>query len=376
VSRKLGAPHAELTVARPVNTQETCTGISLFPNPLQALVPCTSAIASGKLSGAKLAEVYRHRGDVYFRMKQYKSAMKDYNKVLELVPEHTRALWNRGNLFYNRGKMRKAFEDYLQAAQVAPDFALAYDGLGLIQMAYQNYDKAIALYNKALELDNSLLRVRANRGTAYQFIGEHQKAVADFTVIIETDKDILAKIYDGSFLEKQWLDLFGTALLNRGESHIYLNENGAALKDITRLLEYRPDHSAGYVVLGRIYHSKHKFAAALENYGKAIRIHKDNGDAYIRRAITYRLLKKFDKSLEDLNYLIKNNPMGAVAYKERSFTKSLIGDFEGAKEDIELSFRLNQNVLINYQTYLKSRGYYKGPKTVKYTAEMRNGVIA
>jgi lipoprotein NlpI len=39
---------------------------------------------------------FNNRGTVYFKLKQFKKAIQDYNQAIELDPEYTHAFNNRG----------------------------------------------------------------------------------------------------------------------------------------------------------------------------------------------------------------------------------------------------------------------------------------
>ena len=60
-------------------------------------------------------ETYTSRGICYSRLKDFKTAIFDYNNAINLNPEHGLAYFNRGVAFHNLGNIEKACSDYLEA---------------------------------------------------------------------------------------------------------------------------------------------------------------------------------------------------------------------------------------------------------------------
>ena len=88
-------------------------------------------------------------------MGEYGKAIADYNKAIELDPNHASAYYNRG---------------------------CAYGEIGA-------YDKAVADYNKAIELNPNDSWAYYNRGLAHSKRGEVSKAVSDLVKCIELSTD-------------------------------------------------------------------------------------------------------------------------------------------------------------------------------------------
>jgi len=57
--------------------------------------------------------------------------------------------------------------------------AKAYVNRGAAYRKKGNYDRAIADFNKAIELDPGCAEAYHNRGVAYRRKGEHKRAIAD-----------------------------------------------------------------------------------------------------------------------------------------------------------------------------------------------------
>lgn len=164
------------------------------------------------------AEAYYNRGNTYTKLRQYEQSIQDYNKAIELKPNYADAYNNRGNsyrylkqdeqaiqdfnkalkfkqhefIYANRGMVyeklkqyERAIKDYDKAIKLNPNFTEMYNERGNIYMKLKLYKRAIQDYTKVISLNSNLSEgdlklVYYNRGFCYQYIGDNEKAQADF----------------------------------------------------------------------------------------------------------------------------------------------------------------------------------------------------
>ena len=108
-------------------------------------------------------------------------ALEYYNKALKLQPHSVEALYDRGLYFQNTGDIEKAVNDYNELLKVNPRYGFAYFNLGYIAMKYEkDYKKAISFFTQSLTHENHYVEAYYNRGVCYEFIGDKQKAKADY----------------------------------------------------------------------------------------------------------------------------------------------------------------------------------------------------
>ncbi|MBL7873283.1 MAG: tetratricopeptide repeat protein [Cyclobacteriaceae bacterium] len=96
----------------------------------------------------------------------WKSALRDYDKAIELAPEFVDAIVNRAALKDDNGDYRGAIEDYNRAIELKPDNHMAYFNRGNTQLNLGNKKSACADWSKAKELGS---------GSADERIKEHCK---------------------------------------------------------------------------------------------------------------------------------------------------------------------------------------------------------
>lgn len=66
----------------------------------------------------KFAEAFYKRGNVKFSVKDYKGALEDYNEAIKLNPKFAEAYHNRGLIKYNRGDLKSGQIDFTIAARL------------------------------------------------------------------------------------------------------------------------------------------------------------------------------------------------------------------------------------------------------------------
>ncbi len=78
----------------------------------------------------KLADSYKFRGSLYGVTKQYAKSVADLSKYLELKPGDTEQYYNRGLSLLNLNRMQEAIADFTRTLEANPDFARAYRARG------------------------------------------------------------------------------------------------------------------------------------------------------------------------------------------------------------------------------------------------------
>jgi len=109
--------------------------------------------------------------------------------------------YNRGIDRFERGDFDKAIADYNKAIEINPRFAMAYYNLGIAYRRKGHYDQAISDFTKAIEINPKLAMAHYNRGFAYaQGKGQYDQAISDYNKALEIDPR-----YAGAYNNLSWL---------------------------------------------------------------------------------------------------------------------------------------------------------------------------
>ena len=91
-----------------------------------AITLYTEALDDKSLPNDRRATVLNDRGVAYSRRLNYKEAIDDFNRAIQLYPEYPAVYNNRGNVLLGLGAVREAIKDFDRALLLAPGYAAAY----------------------------------------------------------------------------------------------------------------------------------------------------------------------------------------------------------------------------------------------------------
>ena len=89
---------------------------------------------------------------------------------------------NRGWAYNDKGDYDRAIADFDRAIQLKPDYAEAYANRGWAYNNKGDYDRAIADFDRAIQLKPDYALAYANRGLAYNDKGDYDRAIADLKI--------------------------------------------------------------------------------------------------------------------------------------------------------------------------------------------------
>ena len=118
----------------------------------QAIADYTKAI---KLTSTPNAGYHFCRGALYYDKRNYLQAVKDFDRVIELVPESeaSDAYYYRGSIFHKQNNYYEAIDNFDKAIEIDPNNADAFNDRGTVYYDVGNFDSARSDWEKALELD-------------------------------------------------------------------------------------------------------------------------------------------------------------------------------------------------------------------------------
>ncbi len=120
---------------------------------------------------------------------QLVAAREVYRRVLEIAPDHPRALHYAGLLAHQQGRNEEALALIERSVALVPDQADWYSNLGIVFQSDQRLDAAIASYRRAIEFDPSHANAHNNLGVLLRATGQPIEAEAAYRAAIRLDPE-------------------------------------------------------------------------------------------------------------------------------------------------------------------------------------------
>lgn len=121
---------------------------------------------------------------------QYKEAILNYDKIIELDPKNSAIYRWRAEAKTQLGWNDAAINDYSRMIELNPCMD-TYDTRGKALFRLKRYQQAIADFGKMIEIDPDVPFGYIERGEALYELGKYKEAIADFSKAIDIDPDEL-----------------------------------------------------------------------------------------------------------------------------------------------------------------------------------------
>lgn len=127
----------------------------------------------------EFAAAYERRAFAYVKLGQAQAALRDFEQAIRFNPKLADSHAARGDLLRKLGRLEDALESYEASLKLAPK-ALTYNNRGLVYFLQKQDQRALADFNKAMELDPTLAISYASRASLLRVQGKLREALKDY----------------------------------------------------------------------------------------------------------------------------------------------------------------------------------------------------
>jgi tetratricopeptide (TPR) repeat protein/TolB-like protein len=175
-------------------------------------------------------------GTFYFRHRRFAEAAREYQRVIQLVPDSAAAHANYATALKNLGQTQAAEVEFKKSLDLKPTYA-AYNNLGSLDYDLHRWADSAAMFQAALKLNPGDYRVYENVGLALDWLGRHDEALQNYrqarellrkTLKLKPDdaqlQARLALLYARDHQREQSLPLMDAALARAPDDPIVLSD--------------------------------------------------------------------------------------------------------------------------------------------------------
>ena len=270
------------------------------------------------------ADAHNNLAITFQELGQLDAAVKSYEQALAFKPDYAEAFNNLGIVLKELGQLDIALKSYEKILAIRPDFAEAHFNLAVTLQNLGRLDAAVKSYEQALAIKPDYADAHYNLGLALQNLGQLDAAVKSYEQALaikpdyaEAHNNLGVTLKDLGQLDaavknfEQALAIkpdYAEAHNNLGNAFKSLGQLGAAVKSYAESLDIEPDHADAHNNLGNTLRELGRLDAAVKSCQKALLIKPDFADAHYNLGITFRQLKQLDKALASYERAISLDP--------------------------------------------------------------------
>jgi len=172
-----------------------------------------------------------------------------------------------GDRFYQKGDINRAMAEFNRALELDPENMNVYNSLGVCYGVLGAYEKAAKLFQTATRLAPGELMSVYNTGLANLMIGDKEKALQSFLEAVEKDPEVFEPVFQA------------------GHVHLESGNPKKARPFLEKAIALKPENATAHRYLGLCYLDLRKDEAAIVEFKKAI--HRNPNDAQALSALGY-----------------------------------------------------------------------------------------
>ena len=128
--------------------------------------------------------LYEIRGWINYSLKDYKSALSDFNKQVNLDINNPLAFYNRGSVKSELKDFTGAILDYKEAIRLNPNFSMAYNNIGWAKFELKKFKEALVDLNMAIKLDSKNSVAFDSRAEVKFYLMDYKGSIEDCNIAI------------------------------------------------------------------------------------------------------------------------------------------------------------------------------------------------
>jgi tetratricopeptide (TPR) repeat protein len=285
-------------------------------------------------------------------------AIAAFEQVLESGTGFSQACQQLGNVLQGMGKFEEAVTWHTRALRQQPDLAAAFADLGKLHADQQQWQQAIALYEKALQIDSDNADLKADLKADL-----HRHLASLYGCMGQPYEEVLHR-YRAVTLNPRWANpknqlVLGNTLLAQGkvDEAIICYQHGIQLRPdfyeayynlgvaltqqerwqesyaaFLRALDINPDHAASWYGLGKLAEHLGNWPEALTHYQRTAELDSDGAEVHYALGNAFLKLRQWQSAEPTCRRAVELSPnfswahhnLGYVLLKQKRWQEAAI----------------------------------------------------
>lgn len=257
---------------------------------------------------------YNSIGVLYYNIEDYATAAAYYDKAIALNPKEGIYYDNKKDALEKAGASDAEIESLLvTTSELFPENEEYHNRLGVMYYRQGKYEQAINYYNKAISIDDASALFYENRGLAFLYRLQYEKAEADFLRSMELNP--VASIYN-----------------NLGVLYYRMGNMDNAIKYYTEAIKLNEQEPVYHENIGLAYEKKQDDEKALACFEQAVSLEKELGTYLNRIGLYYYKRENDNKAIEYYKRALEKEPGNSVYAENMALAYEQLGQDDDAEQ--------------------------------------------
>ncbi|NOX36894.1 MAG: tetratricopeptide repeat protein [Calditrichaeota bacterium] len=241
-------------------------------------------------------ENYVSNGIDYFKRQNFRKAIEQWKKALQLIPEDAEVHNFLGIAYHRVGELDSAILAFQTATRLDPEYYQAWNNIGYMYFLKGDYKGALVYFDRAIEINPYYEQALLNREKCQEIIEgklpiqaleiyESAARLDSLELKIRNYKKALA-------IDSNYVDAWN----NLGVAYYYYGYVDSAIICFKKALALNPDHPEVHNNIAFILDASGRYEDAISHYQKAIKLRPTYVTAMINLGDTYFHMKDFESA--------------------------------------------------------------------------------
>lgn len=307
-------------------------------------------------NNAQNARQYYKTGLAFSEAGNYKDAVVQYTRSLEIDPEYLQSYLERARAFEAMKELQKAADDLQRALSFEQKKESLYYEAARLNYLLSNFDNALELINNSLDLKSNYEPALRMQCLVLLATGDYSGALVSINKALALKDTPENNFYRGQVSEsmKNYIQAesdyskaisknnkYTDAYLALASLRLVMNKPEAAMENCNAVLAFDPANQQAYIVRSRIYAQLTEYPKAIDDISKILHDNPENKEMYLLRGTYYQEFMQHLNAIGDFSRALQIDNSFVDAYKKRAFSYEQAGDFKSAIKDYETLTRLS-----------------------------------